>query len=895
MAQSGSQHVLAPPPDDANAWTLKLDAHWDVLGPFPIHAREQHFLSPAFPLRQDELTPRFVRDDNATWPSAYADGASVRWSSATQDAQGHLSVSFPDIRWSDLRATEGWAALQHHSVLHTTLTITPPAHPRRDTRPQSLLVNAVQTSFFALLPRGVHTATPEWHAGNIYAFPHAPQQVLPLPQLDIHEETTFDVFLSGDYEIRLFGDPQVQERAVPSIEIDFTVAFDESAGASFVRETQLDVVPDFVDGYALGDALSLGVRNANPQNAIEVVSVSAEGSSIDATLLKSPTRISPRQTRLLTLKLAQEAPFKDDKLVLNLSLRTGEKLRVELPLTQRNFATYLNPQEELPVLSLAHLLAGSAVQTLVVPPREKADALPILFLHGAGVEIDNPELPRFLPRQSHSWILYPSGRTSWGFDWHGPSTAHALSVTPALSRALARIPLPSLRFAADTRVVLAGHSNGGQGAWHVAARHPDRVAALLPAAGYVKSQAYVPWTLARGPHYADPALSAVLAATLLGDDNDLFVGNLVGRDVLALHGGADENVPVWHGRALVATLSTWNASRVAFVEMPGKSHWFPGYFAAAPEVQPFLDAAVRLPAAVDFAAPKKWTLTVAWPHESSSMFGFRILDVQTPGRLARLDVEAVGDDALRVRTNNVHQFAFPAQGQHRTLIVDGTLIEVESTVLEDGRPAILTRQEDGVWKINSRTSNIGVFSPGPVAHALDTPSTIRIVVPAAGGHTHSAALRLAHNLLVYLALDAEILTTSEAEHLDLSDGSTVVVLSAGPTEVATVPRLDADSPIALDLKNGLILLDGYALNEPSTGVLFVRPTPAHGRVVYVVGTDVDGLERALRLFPFRTGVPVPEWIAIGKDADERAIGGVLGAGFLDRTARWSDRVGWTSW
>ncbi|EJD53346.1 hypothetical protein AURDEDRAFT_149076 [Auricularia subglabra TFB-10046 SS5] len=837
MAASSSQHVLAPEADDTNAWTLKLDAQWDVLGPFPIHAREQHFLSPAFPLRHEELTPRFVRDDNATWPSAYADGASVRWSSATQDDKGHLSVSFPNIRhaptspWSDLRSTEGWAALQHHALLHTTLTISPPSHPSRDTRPQSLLVNAVQTSFFALLPRGVHTPTPQWHAGNIYAFPHAPTQLLPLPPLDIHEETVFDVYLSGDYEIRLFGDPLVQGRVVPSIEIDFTVAFDKRVGASIVRESQLDVVPDFVDGYALGDALSLGVRNADTQKAVDVVDVSAEGSSITATLLKSPTRIASRQTRLLTVKLAQSAAFKGDRLVLSFGLSTGETLRVELPLTQRDFATYFKPEEELPILSLAHLVAGSAVQTLVVPPREKSDALPILFLHGAGVEIDNPELPRFLPRQSHSWILYPSGRTSWGFDWHGPSTAHALTVTPALARALSRIPLPSLRFAEDTRIVLAGHSNGGQGAWHVASRYPDRVAALIPAAGYVKSQAYVPWTLARGPHYADPALSAVFAATMLGDDNDLFVGNLVGRDVLALHGGADENVPVQHGRTLVATLSTWNASRVSFVEMPGKPHWFPGYFASAPEVQPFLDAAVHLPAAVDFAAPRKWTLTVAWPHESGSMFGFRILDVQMPGRLARLDVEAVGEDALRVRTNNVYQFAFPAPGKHKTLIVDGTMIDVASAASGNTGLATLCRQEDGVWKFDAAKSSAGPFSPGPVAHALDTPSTIRIVVPDAGGHTHSAALRLAHNLLVYLALDAEILTASDAERLDLSDGSTVIVLSAGPTEVATVPHLDADSPIALDLKNGLILLDGYALNEPSTGVLGALASESDGQAV----------------------------------------------------------------
>lgn len=31
-------------------WKLTLSKDWDVLGPFPLHAREQHFLSPSFPV-----------------------------------------------------------------------------------------------------------------------------------------------------------------------------------------------------------------------------------------------------------------------------------------------------------------------------------------------------------------------------------------------------------------------------------------------------------------------------------------------------------------------------------------------------------------------------------------------------------------------------------------------------------------------------------------------------------------------------------------------------------------------------------------------------------------------------------------------------------------------------
>jgi hypothetical protein len=56
------------PLHDHHRWTVKLSETWNVgvpprylqsrcnlsvkvLGPFPIHAREQHFLSPSFPLQ----------------------------------------------------------------------------------------------------------------------------------------------------------------------------------------------------------------------------------------------------------------------------------------------------------------------------------------------------------------------------------------------------------------------------------------------------------------------------------------------------------------------------------------------------------------------------------------------------------------------------------------------------------------------------------------------------------------------------------------------------------------------------------------------------------------------------------------------------------------------------
>ena len=49
-------------------------------------------------------------------------------------------------------------------------------------------------------------------------------------------------------------------------------------------------------------------------------------------------------------------------------------------------------------------------------------------------------------------------------------------------------------------------------------------------------------------------------------------------------------------------------------------------------------------------------------------------------------------------------------------------------------------------------------------------------------------------------------------------------------------------------------------------------------MLFIVHNDKDGLERALRLFPIRTGVAVPDWIVVGGKMDNFGAGGVKGAG-----------------
>lgn len=118
---------------------------------------------------------------------------------------------------------------------------------------------------------------------------------------------------------------------------------------------------------------------------------------------------------------------------------------------------------------------------------------------GSGVDIFGQDFwVKSLPKVEFSWVIVPSGRTSWvklssnvnhstrswfrkkGLDWHGPSAKDVWSSLEALVSILHRNPWrlsSSWLISANSSVVLLGHSNGGQGTWYLASHFPDRVIA----------------------------------------------------------------------------------------------------------------------------------------------------------------------------------------------------------------------------------------------------------------------------------------------------------------------------------------------------------------------------------------------------------------------------------
>jgi len=184
----------------------------------------------------------------------------------------------------------------------------------------------------------------------------------------------------------------------------------------------------------------------------------------------------------------------------------------------------------------------------------------VLFLHGAGERgDDNVKQLKYLPtwlaepalRQRHPcFVLVPQCRmderwvdVSWADVKSSPQPAAATVDLTAATKALDET---LLREAVDpARVYLTGLSMGGYGTWDLAARQPERFAAILPICG--------------------------------GGDDDV-AARIASLPIWCFHGDADTAVPVERSRSMIAAVKA-AGGRPIYSELPGVGHdsWTPAY------------------------------------------------------------------------------------------------------------------------------------------------------------------------------------------------------------------------------------------------------------------------------------------------------------------------------
>ncbi len=204
-------------------------------------------------------------------------------------------------------------------------------------------------------------------------------------------------------------------------------------------------------------------------------------------------------------------------------------------------------------------LDGKVLNAAVYVPRsyDPARAWPlIVFLHGSGESGTDGSrqlaqgLPRELVWNPQAWpfiVLMPQ-KASEDEEWELYDAA-VMTLLAQVRREYAVDP---------ERIVLTGLSQGGHGAWVLAARHPATWSAVVAVCGYGPARRRQP-----GVFDGTPAeLAAAIGAT----------------PVWAFHGAADDVVPVAETRAMADALaSAGGAPRVTIYPGVGHGCWERAY------------------------------------------------------------------------------------------------------------------------------------------------------------------------------------------------------------------------------------------------------------------------------------------------------------------------------
>jgi len=275
------------------------------------------------------------------------------------------------------------------------------------------------------------------------------------------------------------------------------------------------------------------------------------------------------------------------------------------------------------------------------------------------------------------------------------------------------------------RIIFAGHSMGGHGAWHISTHFPDKALAVVTAAGWMRKEYYgdsnVLFEHDICTSYVDAQLKAIFESSVVESYVDLLAPNLKGIPILARIGQEDRAVPPWQQRRMMRILEEGGAT-VVWEEIPGKEHWWwdtekqsdggcinddnmRAFFAAVlhntslPVVDysmsgtksksrkkklkvpssGFLDEESEFVASLP-PAPHEFDLIVMNPASQGARGGLRVLQLHRPFAQGRISVKLANDTWI-LKTRNIRRFAFEKSAAtphrlhffQRDVLVDGIL------------------------------------------------------------------------------------------------------------------------------------------------------------------------------------------------------------------------------
>lgn len=513
---------------------------------------------------------------------------------------------------------------------------------------------------------------------------------------------------------------------------------------------------------------------------------------------------------------------------------------------------------------------GSAQYYGVLPPtlRTPNQAL-FLSLHGAGVEAIG-QAEAYAPK-SWGWLIAPTNRRPFGFNWEDVGRLDALEVLADAQRTFGTDP---------SRTYLTGHSMGGHGTWHLGALFPDRWGAIAPSAGWISY-----WSYAGGATYAeDDSVGAIFRRAAGASDTLAHRTNLAQLPTYILHGDADDNVPVTEARAMREALAPLNPD-LRWHEQPGAGHWWDD---ASPEPGA---ACVDWPGIFDLFAARRVPrvrerrnidFVTSSPGVSATFAWATIVQQLAYGRPARIQLRA-DPHARRIsgRTENVR------------------LLQIDTTALEPGGPVSLELDAGPELKLPF-AERLFVVLHGKTWRPSIGPNLASEKSPArSGGFKDVFRNRVAfiygtqgtpaENAWAFAAAryHAETFAYIGNGSIDVLPDTTRVSLAGrnlvlyGNTNTHALWRdLIGDSPV--EVAPGRIQAGSNQWIGDDLACLVIRPRldDLATSVAAISGTGVAGMRAASRAPLFTAGAAIPDLMVFRVDALERGTAGVRMAAFF---------------
>lgn len=767
----------------------------------------------------------------------------------------NIVLRFDEIDWEFAQKIYGWSAFQFQGWLKGKLVNQGTAR-----RMVSLSLENVLEAWV----NNVHI-----FGGDFFAFGRAPVV------LELHPGLN-NISLRLVREVRSMGGAYP-----PTIQANLRINI---ASHPLEEVSSGRVIPDVVEGQFCTEYGSITVRNQD-DGWINVQRLTAISGGEIVGVMYQKVLLAPGQSR--PLKLIFNVARKLDKsmdFVLTYSKTDGEQYELA-------FSVCLKHTENSSLQQITFLHPSGAVSyaTLRPPPVSAIaghEKLPILLnLHGAGVEaagqlarhmFDNaPDLP--------AWILTPTGMSPWsGDDWHTWGFTDALTAVAAIS-AWSRNTGWQGPGAFMDKVLVAGHSNGGQGTWYFASHVPDRVLGAAAASGYSSIENYVPYVMWEE---ADALQSAILYTARASFRHELLAENLVGLPIFQQHGSADDNVPAYHSR-LMNTLLAQSGQRAEYSEIPGEGHWFDGAMTTDPMMD-FYRHHLNL-SHLSTLAPGTFSLVVPNSHDMGSKYGIVVDQLSTPDRLGRITVTTQTQGShvqWLLRTENIRRFHFDIKSQPRNAPKQCFIDDLPHEFDIGKDETTFLKSDGGVWgrevALDWRTLDQRYGRQrGPLDAILRSTGPFEIVYDS--DPSLAAAVQTSRNFLQYFGADSNIVPV--AEHEIWPDGKgNVVIISLG----TSIPEASlADFPVRV-ARNQVMLTtrDRRIVSIPLTagmGGVWLRPLPNERLELVAWGYDEIGLRQAVRLIPTIAGPGVPDFVILSNAARWKGHGGAVAMGFFDHS------------